>query len=155
MSGFQTPHWIIEKMCGMVDFNPKIILEPTPGEGNMVRVLKNKFPESEIIAPTDYWKLQRQSFDLIFANPPFSPILRGYEFLSDFMTRSENIIILLPWLILINSERRAQKIMQFGLMEIAHLPRNVFPGSRIQCCVMKLRQGYKGDTIFTFWERPC
>jgi len=155
MSDFQTPIWVIEKMCAMVDFAPKAILEPTPGEGNMVRALKSNFPNSEVVAPTDYWKLEKRSFDLIFANPPFSPMSEGYEFLRDFMTRSQNIIILLPWFILINSERRARKIMQFGLMEIAHLPRTVFPGSRIQCCVMKLRQGYKGDAKFTVWSEPC
>ncbi|MCK5608057.1 hypothetical protein KAR91_39620, partial [Candidatus Pacearchaeota archaeon] len=59
---FQTPDWVCNIMASTMDDVPEwgewyldggtyTILEPTPGEGNLVNILKRKFPHATIITP--------------------------------------------------------------------------------------------------------
>ena len=64
------------------------------------------------------------------------------------MEMSDNIIALMPWLVLINGNKRTTDIMNFGLISITHLPRKVFNGARVQTCIMEMKKGYKGKTTF-------
>lgn len=143
---FQTPDYICEYMASFVPDNAGSILEPTAGEGNLVKALNKK---GIITAPEDFFELSKDSkFDWIVANPPFTPMPLAYKILYQCMEMSDNLIFLMPWLTLINSEKRTKKIFDFGLVSVTHLPRNVFPGSRVQTCVLELKKGYTGQTIF-------
>jgi hypothetical protein len=66
----------------------------------------------------------------------------GCKMLDDFFIIADDIIILLPWSALINSERRTKKYIEKGLKKIIHLPRKAFPGSKVQTCVLVFRKGY-------------
>lgn len=63
---FQTPEWVCEIMAGLIEHNPLFILEPTPGAGNLVKKLKEKFPCAIIDAPHDFYKfIQKTMLDII------------------------------------------------------------------------------------------
>lgn len=153
---FQTPPYVCDYMVNITPYsiNPiysrnRKILEPTPGQGNIVSSLHKYLPHSEIIAPENFWDIPNtEQFDLIVMNPPFTPMEEGYKILFRCMEMSDNIIALMPWLTMINSEKRTKLIMDFGLKSITHLPRNVFKGSRVQCCILEMKKGYTQDTIF-------
>lgn len=148
---FQTPQWVCNIMINQIEHNPVFILEPTPGAGNLVKALNLKFPDSIIDAPNDFYKFiefNHARYHYIVANPPFTPMTQGYKMLDDFFNIADDIIILLPWLALINSERRTKKYISMGLKKIIHLPRSAFPGSRVQTCVLVFQRGYCGDIIF-------
>jgi len=71
-SDFQTPLWVCRLMVSRIFDNPKRILEPTPGRGNLVRVLASRFPSAEILTPEDFWSFPVTPVDWVVANPPFS-----------------------------------------------------------------------------------
>jgi len=150
---FQTPEWVCEIMVNLIEFNPVFILEPTPGVGNLFKVLKSEFPDAEIDAPVDFYKhikYHHGRYHYIVANPPFTPMNLGYKMLDDFFNITDNIIILMPWLALINSEKRTQKYISKGLNKIIHLPRKAFPGTRVQTCILVFEKGYHGNIIFEY-----
>lgn len=66
------------------------------------------------------------------------------------------IIILLPWLALINSERRVRKYIEKGLKKVVHLPCKAFPGARVQTCILVFQKGpqkgYRGNISLEFAE---
>ena len=142
---FQTPEWICRQMVSLVPLGTKTILEPTPGEGNLVRALS----EYEVTAPEDFWEWSGR-WDCIVMNPPFSPMSQGYKILYRCMKMSDYIIALMPWLTLINSERRTRDIVNFGLQSVMHLPRTAFPGSRVQTCIMIMDRQFR-DTTKLSW----
>ncbi len=142
---FQTPKWCCEYMTSFLPDNCGTILEPTPGKGNLVEVLRKK---GDVDAPIDFFTMKERLFDWIVMNPPFTPMKVGYEILYKCMEMSNNIVALMPWLTIINSEKRTKKIMDFGLASIIHLPRKTFPGSRVQTCIIHLNKGYFGSTEF-------
>jgi len=152
---FQTPEWVCEIMVGLIEYSPVFILEPTPGAGNLVKMLKSKFPDAIIDAPDDFYKFRQynhQGYHYIIANPPFTPMDTGYKMLDEFFNMANDIVILLPWLALINSQRRTKKYIEKGLKKIIHLPRKAFPGSRVQTCILVFQKGYHGDIVLTaFW----
>lgn len=143
---FQTPMIVANYMADMLPDDCGIILEPTPGIGNLVRAASYKgtvmFPERF----EDLVKGARYNFAIM--NPPFTPMKEGYRYLTEVMEMTDNIIALLPWFIIINSQKRLDHIKSFGLVSITNIPRKTFPGSRIQCCILELKKGYKKDTIF-------
>ena len=148
---FQTPWWVCELMIDLVEHEPVFILEPTSGAGNLVKSLNSRFPDSIIDAPKDFYKFLKYNhsrYHYIVANPPFTPMTQGYKMLDKFFKIADDIIILLPWLALINSEKRTKKYISNGLKRIIHLPRSAFPGSRVQTCVLVFQRGYHGDIIF-------
>jgi len=119
---FQTPPAVCDYMAS---FLPEIItgsiLEPTPGEGNIVSALRKRISVGAIVAPERFEELSKDlRFDWVVMNPPFTPMKVGYQFLEDVMKMSDNIIALLPWFILINSERRLKRIKEFGLKSVTH-----------------------------------
>lgn len=148
---FQTPEWVCKLMIDLIEHEPVFILEPTPGAGNLVKALDLRFPDSIIDAPNDFYKFiefNHARYHYIVANPPFTPMTQGYRMLDEFFNIADDIIILLPWLALINSEMRTKRYISKGLKKIIHLPRSAFPGSRVQTCVLVFQRGYRGDIIF-------
>lgn len=142
---FQTPDNICKYMASFLPENPGLILEPTPGKGNLVRVLEQY---GEVYVPDDFNQMVSKRFDWIIMNPPFTPMKQGYDILYKCMDMSDNIIALMPYLTIINGEKRTSDIMNWGLKSITHLPRSTFKGSRVQTCILEMRKGYKGNTIF-------
>lgn len=149
----QTPAEICELMVSRIDKKQPhhTILEPTQGTGILLKEIKKQFSESEVMAPDDFWTVDKK-FDYIIANPPFTPCKDGYRYLYRFMELSNNIIVLMPWFTLINSTKRTQDLIEFGFKRIHHLPRYTFPGTRVQTCVIELDYSYQGSTIFDFWD---
>ncbi len=144
-NNFQTPPKICEYMASFLPLNAGTILEPTAGKGNLVKSLEG---HGTIIAPDNFYEMEKQKFDWIVMNPPFSPMSQGYKILYSCMDMSDNIIALMPYLCIINGAKRTEDIMNFGLKSITHLPRSVFNGSRVQTCILEMKKGYIGDTIF-------
>lgn len=141
---FQTPKGICEYMVTLLPYGVKKVLEPTPGIGNLVQTLEE---HGYIVdAPMDFFKHPFQKYDAIVVNPPFTPMVLGYEILYNCMERSDIVIALMPWLTLINSQKRTKKIVDFGLYSITHLPRSVFKGSRVQTCILKMIKGHSFST---------
>jgi len=141
---FQTPSWVCEKMVALVPAAVGTILEPTPGNGNLVKALSKNY---KVITYNSFEEISGR-FQAIVMNPPFSPMSLGYSILYKCMEMSNIIIALMPWLTIINSEKRLNKIIDFGLESIIHLPRNAFPGSRVQCCILKMIKGYNSIIRF-------
>ena len=145
---FQTPDWCCEYMASFLPDDCPSILEPTPGKGNLVKALKKKGHVVDT-GRDDFFDIPDWfSVDWIVMNPPFTPMKVGYKILDKCMKMSDNIIALMPWLTIINSEKRTKKIMDFGLKSIVHLPRKTFPGSRVQTCILELSKRWDEPTIF-------
>lgn len=143
---FQTPEWCCEYMAFHLPNNCGVILEPTAGKGNLVKALKKR---GTVVAPDNFFDLPDDSrFDWIVMNPPFTPMKVGYEILFKCMEMSDHIVALMPWLTMINSEKRTKAIMDFGLRSITHLPRKTFPGSRVQTCILEMHKGNDSETSF-------
>ena len=64
------------------------------------------------------------------------------------MEMSDNIVALMPWLTIINSQKRTSDIINFGLKSITHLPRSIFKGARVQTCILQMEKEYNKDIIF-------
>lgn len=142
---FQTPKEICEYMASLLPDNSGNILEPTPGLGNLAKALQIK---GQVFSPDDFFRMNKQRFDYIVMNPPFSPMSVGYKIFYECMEMSDNIIALMPWLTIINGQKRTNDIMNFGLISITHLPRSIFNGSRVQTCILQMKKDYNGDTKF-------
>jgi hypothetical protein len=146
---FQTPDWVCEYMSALLTGEHMRVLEPTPGEGNLVKSLQRR--GHQVVAPNQFYKMSGW-FDAVVMNPPFTPMKTGYEILERVMGMSHVVIALMPWLTIINSEQRTHDIKSYGLKSVTHLPRSVFPGSRVQTCVLEMRCGYIGNTLFHIIE---
>jgi len=140
---FQTPIPVCEYMVSLIPPGLKTILEPTPGEGKLVSALKGY----AVTAPNNFWDALGR-YDAIVMNPPFTPMKVGYKILYECMEMSDVIIALMPWLTIINSQRRTQIIMNYGLKSITHLPRSTFKGSRVQTCIFEMRKDWAGTCKF-------
>lgn len=68
-SEFQTPPELCKYMASLVPDGTRTVLEPTPGEGNLVNELSKRF---QVTAPEDFFKLEKSVFDCVVTNPPFS-----------------------------------------------------------------------------------
>lgn len=145
-NNFQTPIEICEYMASFLPKNPGSILEPTPGQGNLLKVL-SKYG-SVTIPRDDFFKMEKSNYDWIIMNPPFTPMSEGYKILYRCMDMTDNIIALMPYLTIINGEKRRDDIINYGLKSITHLPRNTFKGSRVQTCILEMKRGWTGDTIY-------
>jgi len=150
MMDFQTPKWVCDIMLNELIGDPMSVLEPTPREGNLVNAIHNKYPLAHITAPTEFHELESSRYDAIVTNPPFTPMTVGYDILDSLLCQSDTIIALMPWLSLINSKKRSEKYKSAGLKKVIHLPRNAFPGSRVQCCILVFNAGYSGDILLEF-----
>ena len=121
------------------------ILEPTPGEGNLANAANSK---GIVICPNDFFELEPQRFEAVVMNPPFTPMELGYRILFACMEMSDEVVALMPWLTLINSQKRTDTLVSFGLKSVTHLPRTIFKGARVQCCIIHLVKGYTQKTLF-------
>lgn len=149
---FQTPTYLASYMARLLPEDAFQILEPTPGEGKLVAAARHRFPQAEIITFDEYPPMfDNTKYQCAIMNPPFTPMSAGYKCLDLVMNCSNNIVALMPWLTLINGDKRRNKIFSFGLQSITMLPRNVFPGARVQCCILNMRKKYKGETIIINW----
>jgi type I restriction-modification system DNA methylase subunit len=164
---FQTPPPVAKYMCSLVPAGAKRILEPTPGKGNIVKALErsNRY---DITAPTDFFLMKKQKFDCVVMNPPFSEkftimknsptgydfegMRMGYWFLTECMKMSNNVISLMPWFTLVDSDVRLRFFKKWGLQSITALPRSTFQYTRIQTCVLHLNKGYIGETVFKVYD---
>lgn len=155
---FQTPDHVAQYMCGLIPPGTKTILEPTPGEGNILKHLSGY----DVTAPSNFFMLQQSKYDCIVMNPPFSdktafgypesPSLKGmrlgYYIFEECMKMSDHVIALMTWFTLTDSDVRMKKIKDFGLKSITTLPRKTFQYSRIQTCILELQKGFSGETVF-------
>ncbi len=155
MQDYQTPSWVAHKMCDLVLSSPKLIVEPTPGAGQLVAVIEERFPKATVFTPVDYWQDVRGVFpySVIIANPPFSPSSEGFRYLNDFMLRSDRIVTVMPWVALYNSHKRMLNLLNFGLKGVYALPRNAFNRHSVASCVLDLEKGYRGFCKFDYWVK--
>jgi len=149
-TNFQTPIQVCEYMVSLLNQTYyESILEPTPGLGNLSNAAKSR---GVVSSPGDFFQMGQERFDAIVMNPPFTPMELGYKILFSCMEMSDEIVALMPWLTLINSQKRTNTLMTFGMQSVTHLPRTIFKGSRVQCCVIHLVKNYSGKTIFNNYK---
>lgn len=163
---FQTPPPVCDYMVGMIPVWAVKVLEPTPGVGNLVRSLEkeNRF---DITAAEDFFLLDEKSkYDCIIMNPPFSakyafgvpegldaPGMKlGYHMLTKCMDMTDNVIALMPWFTISDSDVRMRALKNYGIKSITALSRKTFQYARIQTCVIELDRGYSGKSRFHFFE---
>jgi len=159
---YQTPFDVAKYMCSLIPADTHTILEPTPGEGNILKYLNNY----DVTAPVNIFDLKPQLFDCIIMNPPFSSkyaygipndfeykgMQLGYYILSECMKMSEHIIALMPWFTISDSDVRLRAIKSFGLKSLTALPRKTFQYARIQTCILELSKGYSDKTTFHVFD---
>ena len=162
--------YVAEKMVGLIDFEPKLVLEPSIGDGNLVKALWDRFPECKVIGydieetilKDDRLTFIKQDFltaeinidvDLILSNPPFTPMTMAYKFFDKCVNIQKRGIYLIPYLFLINSSGRPKKYSQeFDLKNVINLPRSVFKNSRIQSCILDTYEGKTNTTNYTWYD---
>jgi hypothetical protein len=163
---FQTPLPVAKYMVSLIPPGTKTILEPTPGEFNIVNLIKDNYT---VTAPADFFLWERERVDCVIGNPPFSAqyanldnapmglnkagMRFGYYILSECMKISNNVIMLMPWFTILDSDIRMRQLHDYGLKSLTALPRNTFNYARIQTCVFELQKGYKGVTEFKVFDR--
>lgn len=162
---FQTPIPVCKYMVSLLPETVVSVLEPSQGIGNMVNQLK----DYTVTAPTDFFLLDKtQRFDAVVMNPPFSDrsaflenapanfdgkgMRLGYHFLTECMKMSDNVIALMPWFTLTDSDLRLRTMKRFGLKSLTALPRKTFQYARIQTVVIQLEKGYQGETKFKIFD---
>lgn len=165
---YQTKPAIAKYMADMIPPGSYTFYEPTKGDGNLVQAIMDHQPLFQITAPDDYFNPGNipDRFDCILMNPPFSDrsafnvppdekykkMNLGYEILFECMERSDNIIAIMPWFTIIDSDTRIRKIYNFGLKSITALPRKSFDYDRIQTCILEMDKSFKGDTLFKMFN---
>ncbi len=77
----------------------------------------------------------------------------GYHILLECMQMSDNIIALMPWFTISDSDVRLRYLKDFGLKSITALPRKTFQYARIQTMVIELHKGWSGPTEFKVFDR--
>jgi hypothetical protein len=163
VNDFQTPEYIANYMASLIPDGVCTVLEPTPGMGNLVKALW----KYKVTAPKDYWALDKtQRFDAIVANLPFSEktffncpeefkgqgMKVAYEQMKVLMDMSDNLILLMPWFTISDSDVRLRTLKRYGLISVTALPRKTFQYARIQTCVLQLQKGYSGSTEFKVFD---
>ena len=157
---FQTPSEVCLYMVSLLPTGVQTVLEPTPGQGNLVKSLKEQ--GYKVHAPKYFFQLREKRYDAVVMNPPFScryafglpasftenGMRLGYYMLMECMKRSDRIIALMPWFTLTDSDLRVKCLTGFGLKSITHLPRKTFEYCRIQTMVLELRKGYAGPALY-------
>lgn len=154
-------------MVSLLPKGVKRVLEPTQGIGNLKGVLdKNGYM---VTAPDDYFLMQKQRFDAVVMNPPFSTkyavmenapeglnkhgMRLGYYMLTECMEMADVVIALMPWFTISDSDVRLRHLKDYGLKSLTALPRKTFQYARIQTVIIELNKGYQGDTEFIVFDR--
>lgn len=159
-TNFQTPQHICKYMANMVPEGTRTILEPTPGIGNLV----DELLWYELTLPKDFFLLEKKRFDCVVMNPPFSSksafienapanaeikgMKLGYYILKECMEMSNNVIALMPWYTISDSDVRMRYLKSFGIKSLTPLPRKTFQYARIQTVIIELEKGYQSETKF-------
>lgn len=166
VNDFQTPSNVCEYMVSLLPADCVFVLEPTPGMGNLVTVLQDNF--YSVTAPIDYWGLDKSlRFDAVVANLPFSSktfyncppeyenkgMLASYSQIKTLCEMSDNLILLMPWFTISDSDVRLRFIKDFGLISVTCLPRRTFNYARIQTVILQMQKGYTGLTEFKVFDR--
>ena len=163
LTDFQTPVPVCKYMASLIPYGVKTILEPTAGVGNLLRAIP---PEYDVTAPADFFQMPPTRFDCVLTNPPFSsryafgvpPELNkygmrlGYHILQECMKMSDDVIALMPWFTISDSDVRLRALKRWGLLTVTALPRATFQYARIQTVILQLRKGFDGDTIFRVFD---
>lgn len=160
---FQTPVRVAKHMVRMIPKGCVTILEPTPGIGRIIKEIErvNKY---QITSADDFFLLTPRRFDCVVMNPPFSTkwafldnapenfnqtgMRFGYWILTECMKMSDNVIALMPWFTISDSDVRLRTLNNFGLKSITALPRDTFAYARIQTCIIELSKGWQQRTEF-------
>jgi hypothetical protein len=159
---FQTPPDVCKYMVSLIPDGVQTVLEPTPGIGNLVKALAGY----EVTAPSDFFTMEKLRFDCVVMNPPFSSksaygvpqglnkhgMRLGYYILIQCMHMSDNIVALMPWFTLLDSDVRFRSLKKWGLISVTSLPRKTFEYARIQTVVLHLQRGYKGETALRVYD---
>lgn len=146
---YQTPLDVCEYMAGLILPSCRTVLEPTPGEGRLVSAIRRR--GFTVIAPERFEDINPfDHFDATCMNPPFIKSIEN-QFLLAAMEMSDQVIALLPWFSLVNSDSRTRKIVEYGLRSVTHLPRKTFPKIRVQPCILNMERGYRGPTTLEFY----
>lgn len=162
---YQTPIDVCQYMVSLIPKGVRTVLEPTPGNGNIV----SQLDRYEVTAPQDFFLLSpHQRFDCVVMNPPFSVdslildnaptgvdfkgMKSGYWILEQCMQRSDNVIALMPWFTISDSDGRVNMLKEWGWVSITQLPRRTFGYTRIQTLILQLKRGYKGDTSYHIYD---
>jgi len=169
-SEFQTPPAVADYMASLLPYQQRqLVLEPTPGEGNLVRALQktgcavtaenNFFDLLKIKYPI---KMETPVFDAVVMNPPWSWEL--VQNVPDWLTTADKnlscaqfflqncldfapvVIALLPWNSLLDSPKSTKIIKHYGLVSVTGLGRNVFKRVPVRTGVYNLQRGYQGKT---------
>jgi len=158
-------------MVNMIEFEPELVLEPSIGEGNLIKALWDKYPNTKVVAydiedcPIKDNRLTfiKQDFlqanikfkpDFILSNPPFTPMTLSYKFFDKCQQIQNRGIYILPYLFLINSTSRPREYSQkLFIKNIVNLPRNVFKNSRIQSCILDVYRGKTDTTNYLWYEK--
>lgn len=161
---FQTPISVCKYMVRLIPDGVKTILEPSAGAGNILSQLAGY----DVTAPEDFFLLPSGRFDCVLMNPPFSSkfarlenaptgfdykgMRMGYFFLTECMKRTNNVIALMPWFTISDSDVRLRYLKSWGMKSITALPRKTFEYARIQTCIFHLQKGFKGTTEFKVYD---
>lgn len=165
---FQTPPEVAKYMASLIPEYAITILEPTPGAGNLVNAIRNtKYSYRQVTAPANFFEHKPiVKVDCVVMNPPFSSkyaygvpeniehrgMRLGYYILLECMKMSDNVIALMPWFTISDSDVRLRYLKSFGMKSITALPRKTFQYARIQTCVFELEKGFAGDTKFRVFD---
>jgi hypothetical protein len=179
---FQTHPVVCKYMVDLIPPYCRTVLEPTPGEGNLVRELQSRErpanldltmyrKQFEVTAAEDFFLLDTtKRYDAIVMNPPFSGksliinnapeginlsgMAGGYHILNECMKMSDHVIALMPWFLMLDSDTRSRHLINFGLKSITALPRKSFNYLRIQTMILELEKGYTGPTEYKYFTHP-
>lgn len=155
---FQTPPYLCAYMTSLIPakYKRSLVVEPTPGAGNLLVALREAGFKRVEAPPGDFyqwWPSRRPQ--VVIGNPPWSPMRQAYDIMKRCLLEFEPdfVVMLMPWLTLINSERRTELLVEFGLQRVIHVPRSTFPGIRAQCCILVLEKGYQGRVELDFFSQ--
>jgi hypothetical protein len=68
--------------------------------------------------------------------------------LNECMKMSDNIIALMPWFTISDSDVRLRFLKSYGIKSLTALPRKTFQYARIQTVIIELQKGYQDETVF-------
>lgn len=162
---YQTPIEVCRYMVSLIPIGVQTVLEPTPGEGNILKCLNGY----QVTAPEDYFLLDKSlRFDCVVMNPPFSSksaildnapvnffekgMKFGYRILIECTQKSDVTIALMPWFTLSDSDVRLRYLTSIGLKSVTALPRKTFEYARIQTVVLEIVKGYCGPIQFKVFD---
>jgi type I restriction-modification system DNA methylase subunit len=159
---FQTPVPVCKYMASLIPDGVVTVLEPTKGVGNIVSQLDGY----EVTAPDNFFEMRKQDFDCVVTNPPFSSkyafgvpqhlnrhgMRLGYHILTECMCMSSNVIALMPWFTISDSDVRLRALKKWGLISVTALPRKTFQYARIQTVVLQMQKGYEEETKFLVYD---